>query len=58
MRLTQLRLKLITLGLVTAVTAAVLLIPHPATENLQVAVTHLFAVCVGHAMSDMKGGSE
>ena len=58
MRLTQLRLKLITLGLVTAVTAAVLLLPHPSTENLQLAISHVWAISIGHCLSDVKGATD
>ena len=58
MRLTTLRLKLITLALTTAVTAAVLLIPHPSTENLQLAISHVWALTIGHCISDVKGGTD
>lgn len=55
MRLTTLRLKLITLALVTVVTAGVLFLPHPATDGLKLAISHIWAICVGHAMSELKG---
>ena len=58
MRLTPLRLKLATLALTTLVMALVLLIPHPATDELKLAISHVWCICVGHAMSDMKGGTE